>query len=98
MIRMTLRRMTRGRWPGVRDGEDLSCREVGLLMQRFLDGEIDDDVQVRALVAHLDVCPPCEHEVEVYRSIKESLERGRPPVDAEVVERLRAYGRRLVDG
>lgn len=95
MIRMTLRRVTGGRWPRVRDGEHLSCREVGRLMQRFLDGEIRDDVQVRAIADHLDVCPPCGHEADVYRSIKDALARGRPPVDPDVAERLRSFGRRL---
>lgn len=98
MIRSRIRRLTRGRWPRVRDGEELSCPEVGRLMQRFLDGELDDDVLVRSLAAHLDVCPPCGHEAEVYRAIKEALERGRPPVDREVVDRLHAFGRRLADG
>lgn len=98
MIRMWLRRASRGRWPRVRDGEHLSCAEVGWLMQRFLDAEIADDAMVRALSDHLAVCPPCDHEADVYRAIKDALDRGRPPVDDEVVGRLRAFGQRLVEG
>lgn len=97
-MRSTLRRFTGGRWPRIREGEHLTCTEVGRLMQRFLDGEVDDGIQVRALAAHLDVCPPCGHEADVYRAIKDALGRGRPPVDAEVVDRLRDFGRRLAEG
>lgn len=98
MIRMSMRRLSRGRWPKVRPGEHLSCVEVGLLMQRFLDGEIDDEVRVTAIAAHLDVCPPCEHESEVYSQIKAALERGRPPIDPAAVDRLRDFGKRLSNG
>lgn len=98
MIRMTLRRFTRGRWPRIRAGEALMCPEVGRLLQRFLDGAVDDDVQVRALADHLGKCPPCGREAEVYGRIKDALRRGRPPVDAETVARLRAFGERLAEG
>lgn len=98
MMRSTFRRLTRGRWPAVRPDEQLSCREVGRLLQRFLDGELEDDVAVRAIVAHLDHCPPCELERDVYERISTSLAAGARPVDPDSLARLEAFGRRLADG
>lgn len=98
MIRSTVRRLTGGRWPRVRPGEMLPCPEVRRLMQRFLDGEIDDAIEVQAVVDHLDVCEPCGFEHDVYRRITAALHAHRPPLDETAVERLRAFGRGLVDG
>lgn len=98
MMRSTIRRLTRGRWPALRPDEQLSCREVGRLMQRFLDGELADDVAVQAIIVHVDHCPPCEFERDVYERITSSLAAGGPPVDPASLARLEAYGRRLADG
>ncbi len=98
MMRSRLRRLTRGRWPRVRAGEQLSCAEIGRLMQRFLDGELDDDVEVQAVIDHLDHCERCGLERDVYERIKEALIHQRPPVDAASITRLEEFGRRLVDG
>lgn len=98
MIRMTMRRLTKGRWPKIRAGEELSCPEVGLLMQRFLDGEMDEEIEVQALADHLGKCVPCGHEADVFRNIKDALERGRPALDDDTVARLREFGQRLAEG
>jgi len=98
MIRATLRRITSGRWPVVRPGEDLSCSEVGRLLQRFLDGELADDVEVEALSEHLDECRRCGLEADTYRKIKMSLAHRRVPVPPESVARLREFGDQLARG
>lgn len=98
MGRAMLRRATGARWPKIRAGEHVTCIEVGLLMQRFVDGELVDDAQVDVLAAHLERCARCDREVETYRRLKDALERRQPPVDPQVVDRLREYGRRLADG
>lgn len=97
MVRSTLRRMTAGRWPPVRPGEQLSCSEVGRLLQRYLDGELDAPNEVDALAAHLDECDRCGLEADTYRHIKESLERRRTVLAPESIERLREFGDHLAD-
>ena len=98
MIRSILRRMTGGRWPGLRPGEQLSCPEVGRSLQRFLDGELPDDVEVESLAAHLAECKRCGLEADVYRRIKDAIEHRRADVPEESVQRLREFGQRLAEG
>lgn len=98
MIRSTLRRMTFGRWPGVRPGEALSCPEVGRLLQRFLDGELADDVEIELLSDHLDECRRCGLEADTYRKIKSALAGRRVPVPPASVARLREFGDQLAGG
>jgi hypothetical protein len=98
MIRSMLRRMTGGRWPAVRPGEQLSCPEVGRSLQRFLDGELPDEVEVDSLAAHLEECKRCGLESDVYRRIKYAIEHRRADVPEESVQRLREFGQRLAEG
>ena len=98
MFRSAVRRLTLGRWPRVRSGDELSCPEVGRLLQRFLDGELRDDAEVEMLSAHLDECKRCGLEAETYRKIKDALAGRREPVPAESVERLRRFGEELAKG
>ena len=98
MIRSAIRRMTLGRWPSVRSGVALSCPEVGRLLQRFLDGELNDDAEIEMLSEHLDECKRCGLEADTYRKIKEALASRRIPVPLESVERLRAFGEQLAEG
>lgn len=98
MIRSTLRRMTFGRWPAVRSGEALSCPEVGRLLQRFLDGELNDDAEIEMLSEHLDECKRCGLEADTYRKIKAALASRREPVPEESVQRLREFGDHLANG
>ena len=98
MIRSMLRTMTGGRWPRVRPGEQLSCPEVGRSLQRFLDGELADDVEIEALAAHLEDCKRCGLEADVYRRIKDAIEHRRVDVPEESVQRLREFGQRLAEG
>ena len=96
-LRSTGRRLTGGRWPRVRADEPLPCGEVARLMQRFLDGELDTDGEVRAVAVHVERCEPCGIETDVYRRIKVALRRRRRPVDDAAVDRLRACGRGLTE-
>jgi hypothetical protein len=96
MIRMYVRRLTRGRWPAIRQDEHLACVEVARLVHRFVDDEIEDPVVVGALIAHVDVCAPCNWERETLRTIKATLAARRVDPSAESVERLRAYGASLM--
>jgi hypothetical protein len=98
MIRMMIRRLTAGRWPAVRAGEQLSCAEVGRLLQRFLDDELAGEHEVAALIAHLDECARCGLEADTYRRIKRALEERRIDVPAESVARLREFGHHLGEG
>lgn len=95
MIRRLMRRMTFGRWPAVRMGDQLSCPEVGRLLQRFLDGELDDEAEVEMLSEHLDECKRCGLEADTYRKIKSALAGRSAPVPQESVERLRRFGEQL---
>ena len=96
MIRMYARRLTGGRWPAIRQHEQLSCAEVARLVQRFVDDEIEDPVVVDALIAHVDACAPCDWERETLTTIKSALAARRVDPPAASVDRLRAYGASLM--
>lgn len=98
MIRSTLRRMTFGRWPALRPGEPMTCPEVGRLLQRYLDDELHADADAEMLSEHLELCRRCGLEADTYAKIKTALASRRAEVPAESVDRLRAFGERLVDG
>ncbi|WP_436793440.1 anti-sigma factor family protein [Actinospongicola halichondriae] len=75
----------------------LSCRQVGKVLQRFLDGEIDDDTRV--LVAdHLDDCRRCGLGADTYLQIKAALARSATEPSDEAMDRLRSFGQRLIAG
>lgn len=67
------------------------CRRVARLIQSYLDGMIADRVS-----AHLEECRRCGLEAATYAEIKNALARHSqaPP---EAVERLRSFGRGLID-
>lgn len=72
----------------------LSCPEVGRLLQRHLDGEIDE-LRARRIERHLEDCRRCGMTAETYSAIKRSLAEHRPAVPPETIDRLRAFGERL---
>jgi predicted anti-sigma-YlaC factor YlaD len=72
----------------------LTCREVGRLLQRYLDGDTDE--QTTAHVAeHLEDCRRCGLEATIYREIKASLARQAPTLPATALARLRRFSDRL---
>jgi len=84
-----------GRLIGTR--EKLSCREVGRVLQTYLDDELDDDA-ARKVAAHLEDCRRCGLESETYEALKASLQRGPAGLADDPVTRLREFGERLARG
>ena len=78
-------------------GDELSCREVGKILQSYLDGELDE-LRTRRVGRHLEMCRRCGMAAETYAEIKLTLRRsaGSPPQDA--IDRLRAFGEQLAEG
>jgi anti-sigma factor RsiW len=72
----------------------LMCPEVGRLLQRNLDGEIDE-LKARRIARHLEDCRRCGMKAETYSAIKRTLREHRPSVSADTVERLRSFAERL---
>jgi anti-sigma factor RsiW len=75
----------------------LTCREVGRLLQRYLDGDTDGHVTAR-VAEHLEDCRRCGLEAEIYREIKASLVRRAPILPETTLARLRDFGDRLATG
>ncbi|MGH2686466.1 MAG: anti-sigma factor family protein [Actinomycetota bacterium] len=87
--------MVKIRWS--RQGRMPSCKEVGRLLQSYLDGELDD-LRTQQVARHLEVCLRCGLEASTYREIKQSLRRRGEDLPPESLERLRDFGRRLAAG
>ncbi|CAN5177520.1 zf-HC2 domain-containing protein [soil metagenome] len=82
-------RLTRDRPQGA-----LSCRQVGRLLQAYLDGELPDARTV--LVAdHLDACLRCGLEASSYRWLKAHLAGLAPGTDGRQLGRLCAFADEL---
>jgi anti-sigma factor RsiW len=77
--------------------KQMSCRQVGKVLQTYLDDELDDDA-ARKVAAHLEDCRRCGLEAETYDALKESLRRGPAGLADEPVARLRDFGERLARG
>ena len=77
--------------------EERNCREVGRLLQSYLDGELDQLLAQR-VVRHLDMCRRCGMAAETYTEIKQALQlsAGSPPRDA--IARLQTFGEQLATG
>lgn len=87
-----------GRLIGTR--KQMSCHQVGQVLQRYLDNELDD-VAARKVAAHLEDCRRCGLEAETYEALKASLQRGPAGLAGlgdEPVTRLREFGERLARG
>jgi anti-sigma factor RsiW len=81
-----------------RASDQLSCREVGKVLQAYLDSALDD-LSARRISAHLEGCRRCGLDFEAFTQIKAALERRaeRTPEDPGV-RRLRAFVESLVSG
>lgn len=84
-----------GRLIGTR--KQMSCHQVGEVLQSYLDNELDDNV-ARKVAAHLDDCRRCGLEAATYEALKVSLRRGPAGLADEPVTRLREFGERLTRG
>jgi anti-sigma factor RsiW len=84
-----------GRLFGTR--KQLSCHQVGQVLQAYLDGELDGETTAK-VHAHLEDCRRCGLEAETYEALKASLRQGPPGPEDEPVARLRAFGERLARG
>lgn len=73
----------------------LSCREVGKVLQRYLDGHIDE-LTAEKVAEHLEDCRRCGLEMTVYTEIKASLARQSPEVPETALIRLRRFGEQLI--
>ena len=73
----------------------LSCREVGKVLQRYLDGHVDE-LTAEKVAEHLEDCRRCGLELTVYRQIKASLARQSPQVPETALDRLRRFGEQLI--
>jgi hypothetical protein len=74
----------------------LSCREVGKLLQRYLDGEVHDDL-ARKVGEHLEDCRRCGLEADIYGEIKAALARQAPTLSDATLRRLRHFGEHLAN-
>lgn len=75
----------------------LSCREVGRLLQSYLDDE-DTGGRSEQIRAHLDDCRRCGLEADTYRRIMDALAERAEPLPEASIERLRSFGRALAVG
>jgi len=73
-----------------------SCRQVGRLLQSYLDGEVDD-LTARRVARHLDLCRRCGLEASTYAEIKKALARRGTPVPGDAHERLLRFAEHLMD-
>lgn len=84
-------------WRRARTGREVAtCREVGRVLQAYLDGHVDE-LTARRVARHLEMCRRCGMEASTYAEIKRSLARRGADVDPVVVERLRDFGTQLIE-
>jgi anti-sigma factor RsiW len=72
----------------------MSCRQVGRLLQRYLDEDLDE-VAARRIMHHLEDCRRCGLEAAAYTEIKATLARRGAQLPAGMLARLREFGERL---
>ncbi len=72
----------------------LSCRQVGQILQSFLDSELDE-VTTDKVAEHLEDCRRCGMAADLYLEIKASLG---PGVPEESLARLEEFAERLAVG
>jgi len=75
---------------------ELNCREVGRVLQWYLDGELDQ-ADIPKIQEHLERCRECGLEADTYASISESLAARGRIADDDVMQRLRAFTAELVE-
>lgn len=74
----------------------MSCAEVGAVLQQYLDGELDATTSP-LVEAHLELCRRCGLEASIYTDVKQALaQQGQLPEAS--VRRLREFGERIAHG
>lgn len=71
------------------------CPEVRRTLQRYLDGEVDEEWAARVR-AHLEDCRRCGLEADTYEALKANLETRSPEVPDDLVARLHHFAEGLV--
>jgi anti-sigma factor (TIGR02949 family) len=77
-----------------RNKPEVNCREVGKVLQSYLDNDVEDDFAEK-IAQHLEACKECGLEVATYQQIKTSLAAKMPEVDPDAIERLRTFGAQI---
>ncbi len=75
---------------------EVDCREVGRVLQSYLDDNVEADFAGR-IASHLEECKKCGLEARTYAKIKDSLGETRPEIDPDAIERLRSFGTELTE-
>lgn len=86
------------RWWSRRRGasdDDISCREFGRLLQRYLDDMLDVDA-ARRVEHHMHMCDDCGVEAETYQALRRAL-RDSGAVSQESLSRLRDVASRIAE-
>ena len=73
-----------------------NCREVGLRLQSYLDGELSND-RMDQIKAHLAECVECGLEEEVFTAIKTDLHMMAAPAESDALARLRDFSARIAE-
>ncbi|MDW3179680.1 MAG: zf-HC2 domain-containing protein [Acidimicrobiia bacterium] len=68
----------------------MTCRDVALRLQTYLDGELDAE-RMERIQTHLEACVDCGLEADVFTTIKNDLAKQVSPVNSEALARLRAF-------
>ena len=79
-----------------RNKPEVNCREVGRMLQAYLDNELENDTE--KVAAHLEVCKRCGLEADTYTKIKKALGNPDAEIDSESIARLRQFGEDLISG
>jgi len=72
----------------------MSCKEVGLRLQSYLDGELDEK-RMGQIRAHLEDCVHCGLEFEAFEKIKRDLSAQSVPADSAALARLREFSEQI---
>jgi anti-sigma factor (TIGR02949 family) len=72
----------------------MSCRDVALRLQTYLDGELDQD-RMDSIERHLAACVDCGLEADVFASIKNDLASHVKPVNSAALRRLRDFSNQI---
>lgn len=73
---------------------ELSCHQVALVLQQYLDAELEP-AEVPKVLEHLESCRDCGLEAELYGRIKSTLRGHQQSPDAASVARVRKIAHEL---